>query len=132
MHSNIEYAGKYYKGVGVSKKGQNGQEGVSASKKWTNSIQKGSNPKKGQIQGPKGLVHPKRVNSGPVWVGAFKTGTRYGQKGSASPKSGQKGTHDIIKGSVCPKGGKMGRKGVDASKKGMNSRPDGVGAFKNG
>jgi len=50
MHSNIEYAEKYHKGVGVSKKGQNRQEGVSASKKWTNSRPEGVGAfKKGQF-----------------------------------------------------------------------------------
>jgi len=50
MHSNIEYAGKYHKGISVSKKGQNGQEGVGASKKWTNSRPEGvSASKKGQF-----------------------------------------------------------------------------------
>ena len=102
MHSNIEYAEKYHKGVGVSKKGQKGSV----------------HPKNGQIQGQKGSVHPKRVNSGPVGVGASKTGTCYGQKQSASPKSGQKGTHNIIKGSACPKRGKTGRKGSMRPKKG--------------
>ena len=74
-------------------------------------------PKRGKT-GRKGSVHPKRVNSGPVGVGASKTGTCYGQKQSASPKSGQKGTHDIIKGSACPKRGKTGRKGSMRPKKG--------------
>ena len=61
MHSNIEYAEKYHKGVGMSKKGQNGQEGVSASKKWTNSRPEGVGAsKKGQFGGQLGSVHPKQ------------------------------------------------------------------------
>ena len=65
-----------------------------------------------------GLVRPKMVDSGKVGVGASKKGMRCSQKGSASPKSGQKGTHDIIKGSACPKRGKTGRKGSMHPKKG--------------
>ncbi len=81
------------KGSACSKKGQNGQEGVDASKKGTNSRPKG--------------------------VGVFKKGMCYGQKESPSPKSGLKGTHDIIKGLACPKRGKTGRKGLMRPKKGQ-------------
>lgn len=62
----------------MSKKGQNRQEGVDMSKKGTNLR-------------PMGLVGPKRVDSGLVRVSASKKEMCCSWKGSASPKSGQKG-----------------------------------------